>query len=135
MARLEFREQVPQLDEALALYGTTDWPEFEGLTRAEVESSLAASWFCVCVYEQEQCVGMGRVLSDGIVYALILDVIIAPDHRGAGLGRTVMDRLLTHCREAGIRDVLLFAAPGTGPFYERLGFHRRDPEAPGMQLG
>ena len=131
---MEFREQVPALDEALTLYGTTDWPEFEGLKPADVETSLAASWYGVSVYEDERCVGMGRVLSDGIVYALILDVIIAPEHRGGGLGSAVMERLLARCRRQGIRDVLLFAAPGTAPFYERLGFQRRHTDAPGMQL-
>ena len=131
---MEFRERAPALDDALALYATTDWPEFVGLKPSDVETSLAASWYCVSVYADDECVGMGRVLSDGIVYALILDVIIAPGQRGSGLGSAVMERLLTRCRGHGIRDVLLFAAPGTAPFYERLGFRRRRPEAPGMQL-
>ena len=132
---MEFRDEAPTPNDALALYATTDWPEFEGLKPADVATSLAASWYCVSVYKGDRCVGMGRVLSDGVVYGLILDVIIAPDQRGGGLGSAVMERLLARCRRHGIRDVLLFAAPGTAPFYERLGFHRRPPDAPGMQLG
>lgn len=44
------------------------------------------------------------------------------DHQGRGLGQEIVRRLVEQCR--GHRKIILYANPGTEPFYERLGFLR-----------
>ncbi|AIJ26825.1 GNAT family N-acetyltransferase [Amycolatopsis methanolica] len=63
--------------------------------------------------------GMARLVGDGAMYLLIVDVVVHPDHQGAGLGRRMVERLV---RVAGTRRVQLVAAGAVVPFYERLGF-------------
>jgi predicted GNAT family N-acyltransferase len=88
----------------------------------------------VSAFDSEQMVGLGRIISDGQLYALIVDVIVLPAYRGQGIGTTIMKQLLEHCRSSEIRDVKLFAARGKSAFYQLFGFLERSPEAPGMEL-
>ncbi len=77
---------------------------------------------------------MGRTISDGAIHALIVDVIVDPDWQGRGVGREIMTRLIARCDAAGIEATQLFCASGKAPFYEKLGFHARPENAPGMEL-
>lgn len=77
--------------------------------------------------------GFGRIISDGIVHALILDVIVLPEMQGEGMGKEIMNKLILKCKKHNIRDIQLFCAKDKAGFYEKLGFERRDENAPGMQ--
>jgi len=74
------------------------------------------------------------VLSDGVLHALIVDVIVMPEMRGHGIGTEIMRRLVARCQEAGVLQVQLFSARGKRDFYERLGFVVRPDDGPGMEL-
>ena len=50
----------------------------------------------------------------------IADVAVHPDHQGRGLGRDIVRRLVD--RVSGHRKIILYANPGTEPFYAALGF-------------
>ena len=67
-------------------------------------------------------VATGRALADGLDCAYIADVAVHPDHQGRGLGREVVRRLVDQAR--GHKKILLYANPGTEPFYAGLGFLR-----------
>jgi len=67
-------------------------------------------------------VGAGRALADGRDVAYIADIAVHPDHQGQGLGRAVVRRLVELA--AGHKKILLYANPGTEPFYASLGFLR-----------
>lgn len=83
---------------------------------------------------KKQLIGFGRIICDGIVHALILDVIIHPDMQGKGIGKEVMDKLVSKCKKHKICDIQLFSAKNKTGFYEKLGFKSRDEHSPGMQL-
>jgi GNAT superfamily N-acetyltransferase len=79
-------------------------------------------------------VGTGIVLSDGVLHALIVDVIVVPEMRGRGIGTEMMKRLVAQCQAAGVLQVQLFSARGKRGFYEHLGFVARPDDGPGMEL-
>jgi GNAT superfamily N-acetyltransferase len=70
-------------------------------------------------YVGADLVGAGRVISDGIYYGLIVDVVVEPRmHRqgiGSGLVRHLIDRV-------GVPLVLAQSSPGAVGFYTRMGF-------------
>jgi GNAT superfamily N-acetyltransferase len=117
-----------------ALFETTGWNEMYCRTAAELADSLRGSWHVITAHAGDELVGAGRLVSDGVQYAVVFDLIVAPAWQGRGIGSTILRRLLTHCEEAGIRDILLFAARGTEPFYRRFSFVPRPADAPGMIL-
>jgi len=80
------------------------------------------SMFTCFVYANGVLVGAGRVLADGLDCAYIADVAVHPDHQGHGLGTAIIRQLVT--RSQGHQKIILYANPGTEPFYARLGFLR-----------
>jgi GNAT superfamily N-acetyltransferase len=88
----------------------------------------------ISAYHDTTLIGAGRLVSDGILYAVVFDMIVTPDWQGRGIGSEILNRLLDRCNAAGIRDVLLFAARGTEGFYRRHGFVPRSQNAPGMMM-
>jgi GNAT superfamily N-acetyltransferase len=129
---LEFRSELPAIDPFWNLFVSTGWNDGYRASPAELEAALQASWCVVSAVEDGRLVGFGRVLSDGILHAMIYEVIVAPSHQRRGIGKRIVDQLVQRCRDAGIRDIQLFCAPGKQPFYEQLGFIARPGEAPGM---
>jgi GNAT superfamily N-acetyltransferase len=116
-------ERLPTVDEYVALLRRVGWtpPPAEDCRRA-LDGSLAT----ICaVDERETVVGMGRLVGDGRIYCFAVDVVVAPDAQGQGLGRRIMDALeaLATRRGLGTR-VDLVAAPDVVPFYRRLGYGR-----------
>lgn len=111
-----------QVDDLMRLYGNEWWTAQR--TRPDVERMLAASdlLFAAVEEESDSLVAFARVLTDGTYLALVLDVIVAPGYRGAGLGRLIMESI---CAEPALRDVAsieLVCQPEHVALYERWGF-------------
>ncbi|KPC71215.1 GNAT family N-acetyltransferase [Streptomyces coelicoflavus] len=72
------------------------------------------------VHAGDVLVGAGRALADGVDCACIADVAVHPEHQGRGLGSDIVRRLVELAE--GHKKIILYAAPGTEPFYRGLGF-------------
>jgi GNAT superfamily N-acetyltransferase len=129
---LEYRETLPDAHAYFALFESTGWNQEYQLTPEELRAAASRSWFLLAAYHDGRLVGTGRVVSDGVLHALIVDVIVSPEWQGQGIGSSIMERLVEHCRAGRMRDVQLFCAKGKAPFYRRLGFVDRPTDAPGM---
>jgi GNAT superfamily N-acetyltransferase len=81
---------------------------------------FANSMFKCFVYSGETLVGAGRALADGLDCAYITDVAVHPDHQGHGLGKAIIRRLVELAGDH--KKIILYANPGTEPFYRALGF-------------
>ena len=64
--------------------------------------------------------GFARVVTDGVLFSAILDVVIDERIRGRGLGERLMGAVLGHPKVRGT-NVTLHALEATG-FYLKLGF-------------
>lgn len=107
------------------------WPVAEDL----VAASLAASpYSLVARLPGEGVVGIARMVGDPM-YLYVQDMIVRPRYQGQGLGRALMERILSYWdRVAGAGSYLgLMCARGQEPFYARFGFEPRPPDGPGMQ--
>jgi GNAT superfamily N-acetyltransferase len=129
---ITYSDREPESAAYLALFETTGWNAMYRCTAAELENSLRKSWHVISAHHDTTLIGAGRLVSDGVLYAVVFDMIVTPDWQGRGVGSEILSRLLARCEAAGIRDVLLFAARGTEGFYRRHGFVPRAQDAPGM---
>ena len=107
-----------------------DWNELSNLYRiaplgekdpADLKQVFGNSMF-KCFAFNGALIGAGRALADGRDCAYICDVAVHPEHQGRGLGQEIITRLRQ--RAAGHKKILLYANPGTEPFYRKLGFRR-----------
>jgi ribosomal protein S18 acetylase RimI-like enzyme len=106
-----------------------DWYELSELYRiaplgdkppAALQTVFANSRFTCFVRSGTQLIGVGRALADGFDCAYIADVAVRPDHQGRGLGKAIVRELVR--RSSDHKKVILYASPGTEPFYDKLGF-------------
>ncbi len=117
----------------MSLFETTGWNAKYKLTTEELHQAFEQSWYHTFAYDGERLVASGRVICDGVVHALILDVIVHPSLQTQGVGREIMQRIIAHCRHQKIRDIQLFSARDKAGFYNKLGFRERPLNAPGME--
>ena len=75
----------------------------------------------ISVWDSQKLVGFARATSDGIYRATIWDVVIDPKYRGAGLGRKLVQTVLSHPRMNRVERVYLTTTHQQS-FYERIGF-------------
>lgn len=73
--------------------------------------------------ETQNLVGYARALTDEIKYAFIFDVMTAEHLRGKGLGKMLMDAIITHPRLINVKNFELTCAPDMVAFYEKFGFN------------
>ena len=132
---IEYRDELPTAEEFELLFRSSGWTEAFEVAAYRLAEALPYAWYAVCARRDGEVVGTGLVLSDGVLHALIVDMIVAPEMRGHGIGTQIMKRLVARCQGAGVLQVLLFSARGKRGFYERLGFVARPDDGPGMELG
>ncbi|MDR0370946.1 MAG: GNAT family N-acetyltransferase [Prevotellaceae bacterium] len=87
----------------------------------------------VSAYSQNELIGCGRIISDGYLHAFITEMIIHPCYQRQGVGKNILNMLISKCFDADIRDIQLFCAKGKKEFYLNNGFAERSNDAPGMQ--
>ena len=90
-------------------------------TAEEMAIAIAHSHPVVTVWDHGHLIGFSRATSDGVFRATIWDVVIHPDYQGAGLGRKVVQTVLSHPLMSRIERVYLMTT-NQQAFYERIGF-------------
>jgi len=134
MDGLIFNNSLPDRQAFYELFITTGWNGKYQLDSNELYQALENSWYLLSVYNKDKLVGFGRIICDGIVHALILDLIVHPDYQNTGIGGKILEKLVEKCKQNQIRDIQLFCAKGYAGFYEKRGFKKRLDDAPGMEL-
>lgn len=134
MIDIVYKAAPPTWQEYARLFSSTGWMPILNVSEDDLKRVFDGTWYWITAYQDENIVGAGRLLSDGILYALICDIIVMPYHQNKGIGSAILKRLVKKCKDSDIKRVWLFAAPGKASFYEKDGFSVRPTEAPGMQL-
>lgn len=83
--------------------------------------ALANSNPVVSAWDGDRLIGFARATSDGIYRATIWDVVVHPDYQGAGIGRKLVETVLTHPHVNRVERVYLMTTHQQA-FYERIGF-------------
>jgi len=128
-----YKTNLPRIDQYFDLFETTGWNSEYCLTKDELSISLSNTYYAVSAYEKNKLVGFGKIVSDGVIHAMIYEMIVDPDYQGEGIGSNILNKLVDKCLKENIRDIQLFCAKGKKIFYERHGFTVRENNAPGMQ--
>lgn len=91
--------------------------------------ALQNSLYILIAMDGDTPVGMARVVGDGGYVYFICDVIVRPSHQSQGLGRKIIENVLSWLKgqvdEGETIMVNLMSAMNKEPFYEKLGFHKR----------
>jgi len=132
--KIAYREKLPEAAAYQQLFETTGWNRAYRAGADELYRAISSSWYVLSAYDNDDLVGFGRVVSDGVLYALICDLIVRPSHQGRGIGSALLTQLIDRCRRQKMRVIWLFSAKGKSVFYKNFGFVERPADAPGMQM-
>ncbi len=65
--------------------------------------------------------GFARIVGDGATFGWLCDVFVLPDHRGRGLGKAMVEAVLSHPEPTATNRLMLATADAHG-LYARFGF-------------
>ncbi|HTS45875.1 MAG TPA: GNAT family N-acetyltransferase [Puia sp.] len=111
----KYRLNTPYIHQFLS---TSYWAENIPIetVRKSIEGSL-----CFGVYHGEKQIGFARVISDLATFAYLADVFIEEEYRGLGLGKRLMQVILSHPDLQGLRRFMLATRDAHG-LYSQFGF-------------
>ena len=123
------------IDTYLKLREKVNWKE---LTKTQAEAAIKGSLYTVVAYEDNEPVGMGRIVGDGAVICYIQDLIVVPEYQKKGMGHAIITKLIDYVKEIKLSDTEimldLMCARGRENFYKKEVFISRpnDKLGPGM---
>jgi GNAT superfamily N-acetyltransferase len=101
-------------------------------TREQNDRIIDAS-LCSGVYEDGRQVAHARVVTDTVAFGYLGDVFVVPEARGRGVGKALMDAVLSHPHVRDLRRFTLVTDDAHG-LYARYGFEPLDDVRKWMQL-
>ena len=106
------------LDAVHAFLSRSFWAE--GIPK-ELVARASANSVCFSLFDGSSQVGFARVVTDRATFAYLCDVYVLESHRGRGLGKWLIETVMTHPDLQGLRRFLLVTRDAHG-LYARHGF-------------
>lgn len=123
---IEIKENINNVEEFNMLYDQVGWGAYDN---AISKKSLDNTFYSVSVYDDEKCIGYGRIIGDTICFLYIQDVMVKPNYQGNKIGTMIMNKLLEKIDEVRKENpdarVYLGASKNKEEFYEKFGFVKR----------
>ncbi|OOQ93540.1 GNAT family N-acetyltransferase [Bacillus cereus] len=113
-------EHPTDFNELLALYESLGWDSLK-LTVNELEQMCKQSWYAIYAFKEQQLIGMGRVISDGVITGGICGVCVLPEYQSIGIGKEIVERLIQHCEQNKVIPQLM-CVENLQSYYESIGF-------------
>ena len=107
------------LDAIHAFLSRSYWAE--GIPREILVKAIAGS-IPFSLLEGKRQIGFARVITDRATYAYLADVYVLEDYRGRGLGRWLIEVVMSHPDLQGLRRLGLVTRDAH-KLYEPFGFH------------
>ncbi len=122
--RLELRRGLTpvQVDELVELFQQQWWTK--GRQKADVEKLMKHAELIFAFVDplNEELVAFARAMTDGVYKAMIFDIIVKDTWRNTGLGRLLMDTVMTDPVLSKVKHRELYCLEDMVPFYEKWGF-------------
>ena len=120
---IDYRVEPPaDFKELLDLYKALGWNSLN-LTADGLEQMCMNIWYEVYCFMENKLIGMGRVISDGVITGIICGVCVLPDYQSKGIGKEIISRLIKYCEQNRVIPQLL-CVETLEPYYEKLGFKK-----------
>ncbi|MDP9807072.1 ribosomal protein S18 acetylase RimI-like enzyme [Trueperella bonasi] len=129
---ISYANVVPAGDDVRNLYNSVGWSAYTN-DLPSLMSGLENSTRVVTAWDDEQLVGLARVISDRATIAYLQDILVDPEYQRRGVGRELLHQAL---EPFNVRQTVLLtdAEPGQRAFYESVGFTEvRDVEPDGLR--
>ncbi|WP_444890960.1 GNAT family N-acetyltransferase [Microbulbifer sp. DLAB2-AA] len=103
-------------------------------SREAAEKGLPNSLYGIHIQTRSTTIAMGRVVGDGALNFEIVDVAVAPIFQGRGLGRVVMEHIMSYLDREALPSAYITLMADVPELYEKFGFKLSSPESEGMYM-
>lgn len=86
---------------------------------SKLKRAFENSFTTVFVFDKDMLIGLGRATCDGEYQAAIYDVVVLPQYQGKGIGKKIMDQIIS---SLPVENIILYSVPGKEGFYRKYGF-------------
>jgi GNAT superfamily N-acetyltransferase len=92
----------------------------KGIAQSVMRKAIASS-LCFGLFRGDMQVGFARVITDYATFGYLCDVFVLEQYRGQGLGRVLMEHVMSHPALSTLRRIVLVT--GDSHFlYAKVGF-------------
>lgn len=111
-----------QLNHLLALFKNEWWTKKR--QAIDIKKMLENSNVVIGLIHEEtdELIGFARVITDTVYRAFIFDVIAKEEYRNSGIGKILMDSILSHPLVRDVDRVELYCPDRLVSYYEKWGF-------------
>ncbi|MGJ8528691.1 GNAT family N-acetyltransferase [Maritalea sp.] len=130
--QITVEHKVPSVEEYCAMRIATG---LSAKTEQMASIGLPNSIFAISIRDESgDLIAMGRLVGDGGCFVQVADIAVRPDWQGQGLGRKVMQELMTFVQENLPKSIWvnLFADGTAKELYKQFGFGETAPSSVGM---
>jgi len=103
-----------------------------------VEQALKGSMINISVFDDEKCVGIGRIVGDGALKGMLTDIMVLKEYQNKGVGKLIVTSLIKEL-ENMVKDGYCFqleASPTANnrEFYIKCGLKYKPENQDGVYL-
>ena len=92
-----------------------------GRNKHQIRTMLFHSAVVVSLWNRKKLIGFGRATSDLVFRATLWDVVIDSDHQGLGMGKLIIEAILTNKKIKSVERIYLMTSKSSD-FYKQFGF-------------
>lgn len=111
-----------QTEQLHNLFNQVNWKRSKNDLQTLLKNSISVG---IMIASTQDLVGYSRILTDEVKCAFIFDVLVDERYRGNGLGKMLMEAILTHPKLKKIRFFDLTCPSFNEQFYKKFGFREQ----------
>ena len=135
MSKLNITDQLNSdyKEQLLEMYQHEWWSV--GRTEKDVQTILNNASFIIGVIDSENdtLAAFSRILTDHFKYAYVYDVIVKKTYRDQGVGKLLLNTIISHSQLQKIENIELVCRKELIPFYGQFGFSENYGESVAMR--
>ena len=113
--------EVYNADEILPLYASVGWTAYTE-NMSILEQGYKKSLLVLAAYENDELLGIIRVVGDGSTIIFVQDILVFPNHQRKGAGTALLKAVLDRYPDVRQIELTTDNTPETIAFYKSLGF-------------
>ncbi|WNF90202.1 GNAT family N-acetyltransferase [Vagococcus fluvialis] len=103
------------------LYSSVGWAAYTKNLEV-LEQAINHSLQVISAWNEDELVGLIRVIGDGFTIIYVQDILVHPDYQDKKIGTELMTKILYNYPEVRQKVLLTEDAPDVRHFYEKFGF-------------
>ncbi len=103
------------------LYSSVGWAAYTKNLEV-LEQAINHSLQVISAWNEDELVGLIRVVGDGFTIIYVQDILVHPDYQDKKIGTELMTKILDNYPEVRQKVLLTEDAPDVRHFYEKFGF-------------